>query len=580
MYILPVLLKQTLLEVFAFKGLIMLGILFAVMAATTLALQIFRTPIEDGTDILVLSKPLTRTTVLWTKVFVEIIWILIIATGLTVIASFTLIGANDTSSAASAKAVILGSFLGTIVIFMVWGSMATFFTIFFKKIVVFLVAVGIESILIVIGMVCSMAINDPASLLKTKNNIEFNAVCLLSKPNKDQQINYQWGAIGLENNQPITEKTIWNGDTLEAQMVPVTHALNYLWDQQANKSNQKTLQAIDLEYQLASMVNVYTSQMLQEISIAGNACQKGPLDDIFNQKLFGIAWDLQFNNLGFTQIQKNLNASQIKFSNQDWSLMMNATLSFKNVQNPNWNYKSSHLSAPDVSGTLKNAVKPFPVSLLTAQITNNGLKTLEITTPSQFVDVYLHSQTNNINQFKQAVPNSNILSYYSSLYLANLMTQNHLTTQDFTNPGKINPQLINTFSDQINELSYLSYLTLEDYFSNPNTNLSLNTQDITQLLGLLNLSENTYQLSYTNSVPMFVGNLNDLQQCHQYLNKPNYWYLYNAQLNLIPNHSLQTFSIVHLSNTYNFWILLLTWFGFSLVMFAVAVSLYSKRDFA
>lgn len=418
MFILPVLLKQTLLEVFAFKGLIMLGILFAVMAASTLALQIFRTPIEDGTDILVLSKPLTRSTVLWTKVFVEITWIFIIATGLTLISCFTLINTHNASEYASAKAVILGSFLGTVVIFMVWGSLATFFTIFFKKIVVFLVAVGIESILIVIGMVCSMAINDPASLLKSKHNIEFNAVCLLSNHDQNQKINYQWGAIGVQNNKPINQETIWNGNSLEQQMIPLNQALNYLWDEQSTKSNQKTLQAIDLEYQLASMVNVYTPNILQEISISGSGSQKGPLSDLFNQKLFGIAWDLQFNNLGLRQVQKNLNAAQVNFAKQDWSLMMNSALSFKNIQNPNWNYSNSYMSAGNPSGSLLNPVKTFPVTLPVPIINNQSLNTMQISSPTQFVQVYLHDQTNNINKFKQTVKNANILSYYASVFFS------------------------------------------------------------------------------------------------------------------------------------------------------------------
>lgn len=165
-------------------------------------------------------------------------------------------------------------------------------------------------------------------------------------------------------------------------------------------------------------------------------------------------------------------------------------------------------------------------------------------------------------------------------FLANLLSEHQLNANNFTTPNKIDPQLLNGFASQINQLSYLSYLTLQDYFGNPETQLNLTTTDINQLLGLLNLSANNYQLSYLNTVPLFVGNLHQLQNCAQYLNQPNYWYTYNAQLNLIPNSSLQTFSIVHLDNTYNFLTLLLTWFGFSLIMFATAVSLYSKRDFA
>ena len=108
----------------------------------------------------------------------------------------------------SADAIIIGSFTGTLVIYLLWSSVILQLSLFLSKLQVSIISVVAQFIIFLFGAVSMLLVNTSVDIRK-KEDILLNGVALIS--NIDENTNsfdYQWGGINLKGmDKPITTKT-------------------------------------------------------------------------------------------------------------------------------------------------------------------------------------------------------------------------------------------------------------------------------------------------------------------------------------------------------------------------------------
>ena len=565
MYVLPILLKQSLIEVYSFKGLIMLAVLFAVMAATTISIQIFRNSIDDGSEILVLSKPITRTKMLWTKVFVLLIWILTISIVTGTISIFTIF-TNVNNDNFSAESIIFGSYIGTLVIFVVWSSIAVFFSIFFKKFTIFLISMGIQSILIVISIVFSVLINPVAQNLNKENKINFENVTLLSIENNN--VKYQNGLVGTYKNQVINENTRIAGETFKERNIKSNEILKSIWEQANKKSNKKMLQILDLEYQFATLLSIYDSKMLNNISLGSSYNGKTLMYEMFHNQLPAIALNLEFSNRGFDSVKKALNLTDISLLNTNWSLTSHGFTNFQHIEQKTNNFFSDN-KFKYLSGKISFDDKyqlQFPIFALK----NNLIQQKDFSDLKSFAQYYFVDSLPSIDSvLSKLKPLQNKLENLnkSTIYFSLIATQTKQLNKNvsWTKIGQ-----------DITKFQWTTYKTLIDYLKHPNNYSNFTEESVNTILEILGYDQ-TNPINFKNTVNVFITSNIDGTNSEQNLNQ---WYTYQPEIQLINNDDLQSFVVAKLANNYDMNALITVWILFAFIVFVISISLYSKQDFS
>ena len=538
----------------------MLAVLFAVMSATTISIQIFRNSIEDGTEILVLSKPLTRTLVLWTKVFVLFIWTLIISFTAGFASIFTIFtGANNDGY--TAQSVILGSSIGTLIIFLVWSSISVFFSIFFKKFTVFIISMGIQSVLIVISIVFSVIVNPVANKLNKEHEIRFDNLTLIHKDSNNDSIKYQNVLVGSYKNEPITLNTNFNGFSLKKYGLENNEILSAIWNKANAKSNKKLLQAIDLEYQFASLLNIYNDKMLKSINLGSSYNKNSIIDSMFSNPLPSIALNLKLDKkIDYSWIYNNFKPISSNINNKEYTLISNGSTNFQEVEQKSIN-KTIPTPFKNNSGEIKN-IKfddyTYPIFSLdqNSHIQNKTFSNLE-----EFAKYYYSDAIDIVNKLlTQLQENANKLTHISAstIYFSLIASQLKQAGLSFKQ-----------ISQKITDFQYLTYKV----FVNQNQFNFLKQTDLNKISEVLNYSSNQY-FTYKNPVNIYVSaNIANSD------NMKN-WYYYTPQLSIIPSDELVNINGGQLTCIYNDNALISCWFAFSFIVFIISISLYSKKDFS
>ncbi len=150
------------------KVVLMPALYIVSILSSVIVVYIFKAPQDDGSELIICSKPLDRKKMIWSKFFVSGLMFLFFSIITAIFCLFAMIP-NGVSKSGVAF-LMLSCFVGNIVNFIFFGSIATFFSIFWNKIVV-IIANIIVVVLMVIYYTVQLAISEsPASKL-TKNNV-------------------------------------------------------------------------------------------------------------------------------------------------------------------------------------------------------------------------------------------------------------------------------------------------------------------------------------------------------------------------------------------------------------------------
>lgn len=585
MYLFPVLLKYDLFNAYRYKITITMIIVFAVIAASNLSVNLFRATIDDGTDLLISSKPISRSQMIGGKFIVLIINIFCVSAFATIIASFTTISPyNDYDMNI---AIIIGSGIGTFIVYLVWSAIAILFCLLFKKSTVVLATLGIQVCLLVISAVCSLVVVPPNKYIQQQHkNLRMNNVCLVQDPNESSdQIHpeYQWATfLYQKNNLPITNQTKYNGISLEKQGISTADLLANLWAYGEQHSNRQAIVSLDLDYQLASLYAIYTPQTTNDL---GN----GPaINRILNSDQHSEFWNLDFSRSGYAEIAKQINAMQLTSPNNfNYTLIANPYVSFKVSHNNNFHTVHTDTYFPKAHGKSLYAFNEQTLSY--PKIQKRRLVLGEFHNLQEFGKYYYSTLVPMSQRFIQGMKKknseftyANTSSFYSSLLTIYLSNNQEIHPEQWQTKNEIKPYF-QKFNDQYNLFQYWSYRLLQDYLTQPNQYSWLKPEGILNILHVLNcFPENTHpsqQIQIWNTSCAFVGNS---RQLWQYLNRghnTNNWLYFVPQFALMPEEQLATLSIATVEPALNLTALAICWSLLAFILMAVAIKTYSNKEF-
>ena len=206
--IVPTLAKKAPIELFNLSTSGMFLMFEISVVACHIAIEIFRTGIDDGTELLTVSKPISRKEIITVKLIVFLICIFVVALISLIISSFTYL--NDLSAPNDSLNIMLGIFVGTIVSGIIFGSIATILSIYIKKISAMLITIGVSFILMLISMLMSFTITTPVQHISDsgKSLVSINTVNY-SKNDKKVNLNQGVAAFDSSSGQYLNPENIW-----------------------------------------------------------------------------------------------------------------------------------------------------------------------------------------------------------------------------------------------------------------------------------------------------------------------------------------------------------------------------------
>lgn len=205
------------------------------MVGSFLAIEIFRTSIDDGTELLTVSKPISRKEVVMVKLTIFLLFIVAISILSLSISGFMFL--NPLGNKNDNIKILIGIFAATLINGVIFGSIATLLSLFCKKIISLLITLSITFILMVYSMLSSFVVKSPI----TKMQQDGNGLKLTSL------IDYKYD----EQNK------IWTLDLIQgSSVISVDEKIktpSQLWTKYSNNKSYLLSSYFDFGYQLSSL---------------------------------------------------------------------------------------------------------------------------------------------------------------------------------------------------------------------------------------------------------------------------------------------------------------------------------------
>ena len=182
------------------------------IVASFIAVEIFRTPIDDGTELLTISKPLHRSQIF----FVKCLIIGIVGTTMSFLGSIISIFCLllNFFNISEFTPTFFGILIGTFLIFWFFAVISVLFSLYGKKILVLLVSTGIAFLTVIISILSALIIDKNN---ESSNNAKMNSIssfAFLDKINSDSKPSITQGFMynGLESGSTITPEEAYKSD--------------------------------------------------------------------------------------------------------------------------------------------------------------------------------------------------------------------------------------------------------------------------------------------------------------------------------------------------------------------------------
>lgn len=202
--VVPLMAKKQPIELFLFPIAPSFLLFAMVVVSCFIAIEIFRTPIDDGTELLVVSKPLSRRQICMVKFVIFFIYIIAISILASIFA--TLSFAVPQSEPEDNKNIVIGILFASFIIGSLFGSLAIFFSLFSKKIMSMLTTIGLAFLLNVSSMLSTVVFETPVTIIQNSENVIATSSILNLKNKHNQIIN---GIISGDTTGKKTAKQIY-----------------------------------------------------------------------------------------------------------------------------------------------------------------------------------------------------------------------------------------------------------------------------------------------------------------------------------------------------------------------------------
>lgn len=530
-------------------------ILFQVFHTANLVTIIFRQSIDDGTELILQSKSITRPTLVYTKILFFLISILIITSINIFITSFTIL--YSYGGLEIGITLIRNIAVGTIIVYLLFGSLAILFCMTFKQLTTIMFIVGSFLILTIYSLISNQIFMSVSKYLRKKENIELSPISLVSK-NKNNKLLYAGGAAAsINNTNNYITKEIYSKLETDKTNNP-SDFLSYKWNNTIKKNHFIPYLYTNFVYQLAT---IYT-QVPQNY-----------LDKPFSSLSYWIRSSNSFNlNLKFSPLN-NFEIMNVNINNNLYSLSNNSTMIFRDKNNNVISDKIKNQFNKDEINYFDDQTK-LPSKLINSYVEFINLdysqESLKL-----FVDNYLSQNQLTIISimnkiFEQFENKLNPLSYYVSLFnylnLNNFISNKEMSLMNYKESSNLK-KIFDETSIQITKFQYLAFETLKNQ---KNLNLSNNQIDIlTKILGV----------STNEPISNIVLSIIELDKISIEFLKKGDFYFTSPFFKLIDNDYLTTFNFINIETFYNYNSLIASWIVVSLLFLGIATICYFRHDF-
>ncbi len=291
--IIPYMAKVGPLDIMSNTSMTVYLMIFAAADAAVIAIQLFRTNIDDGTEILIISKPITRGEILVSKFFIFIASIVLIALIAGLVSLFSLV--NPLSTTNNGVSIFGGVIVSTLIISLLFGSIAIICSIYIKKLGTILISVGLAFILMIISALVSFTSKTPMAYMKD-DSLAISTNTLVGFDNDE---------IGSFDGAYLTG-IVKPGDDVQTT-----------WNNDYHKSIYHTYVNVDVAYQLSSLYGL--GKMPEDIPTT-----------IMTMQFMNLPYLLDFGDKGATDFEN--------FTVNNIAAPVNGTYALSNSKNSNMTF--------------------------------------------------------------------------------------------------------------------------------------------------------------------------------------------------------------------------------------------------
>lgn len=519
---------------------------------SVIAVEIFRTPIDDGTELLIVSKPISRKEIVFTKLLIFLIYVISISIVGAIIAAFTFL--NRSSSREDSTTLLLGVLLGTVVNGLLFGSITTILSIYFKKIISMVISVGISFALLIMTFLGSFTIKSPVQILQDRG-YTISPLTILDN----------------EKDKKTGETKLTQTNALFSTGLPAGETLSKAWSSAASATPYKTFSFFDFGYQLSSLYTLsYSSPDVRSV-IGEMTYNSIPVDLIFDE---------------------------------DYKIDSNPLLTKINVTTEDIMSPTGTTPIPK-SQASRESIKPTPLNVASVDLIPQISRSTSIQFDKEWRNVYKYNVP---DDFISSKSNDELIKIWNEAwekykkngtsstaqYVSNNVASTNGETLDFLDNYFRDPNHSLKHSDIVAVLRDISLIQLGGMVKlSQQKNLTLkNIEGSPELTTILNLGRMKIERKKPEEVGTMIEkklkageqvNIEDIASIEGYTTK----FQFNGntyKINLVSNYANSSFyknfvktstkSLLNKNYTIPLWI------SVSVVVFASASSLYFRRDFA
>mgnify|MGYP003310909607 CR=1 FL=1 len=233
-YFLPIILNLKLIVLTRYVYFFMLLMMFGVFNAANIVAFIFRQSIDDGSELIMQTKPVKKTSLAYSKILVYIITILSIAVIETILCAFTSLtyyGGHDI-----AQALCLNIFLGTILVYILFGGICVFLCLYLKQIIAVISSVSIFLVFMIYSLIANQIfMSIPKYILKT-DNIYLDPISLVTD-NNQAGLDYHGGILGSINSSGNYITKDLYSEIVPDNSIKPENFLQYKWNETVKQKN-------------------------------------------------------------------------------------------------------------------------------------------------------------------------------------------------------------------------------------------------------------------------------------------------------------------------------------------------------
>lgn len=250
-YIIPAVLHWSLSKTFAYVSLILLIIIIIAAASSFITATIFRTGIDDGTELLILSKEIGRANIILAKIIVLITFQFSLSFICGLLAVFSKYFAYGSSNPLP---YVVGIFLLYIIVGLFFSSITILFSLKLKKSSLTILSTAISVLLSILCFINYVVAKTPG----VYNQIESYSISQnsLFKKTDNKNMEIQDGYNLYFNHFPVTSaSTNYDGEYIINDKNS-NNVIQYIYSSNLNKSGFKISSQFDLGFQWTQLMNL------------------------------------------------------------------------------------------------------------------------------------------------------------------------------------------------------------------------------------------------------------------------------------------------------------------------------------